>query len=231
MPLTTSTTVESSPAVQPDDIATPRTWNEFYLLGASRVFIWFSIAVFLGAVVAGGLELRRWVWDNTEELRFVPDTTRHCYWALESTGPEGFLNQYEKMAIQTRDWDVFLDYVPLRLLVMRQWGVYLRHRFPEIANQQPMEAWQPSYEFTAPLLYFNACMDALGAVCAFFLTRCWVRRSRQKNPRLLDASVPHFSRLGQGWFGAAGLSKAYRPAGALFWKHLVGFIPCGLPIH
>src|ERR1700677_2712085 len=139
-------------SIKLDELAPP---DAGAILPLVRAFAWLLIAAFVGGMAGLGIELRLWVWDNTEELRFVPDTIRHCYWALETTCPEGFLNQYDKMAIQTRDWDVFLDYVPLRLLVMREWGLYLRRHFPDIANQQPMDAWQPSHAFTAPLLYFN----------------------------------------------------------------------------
>jgi len=141
--------------------------------------IWGSVAAIACAAMVGGLSLRRSVWNNTAELRFIHDTQRQCYWALESSGPEGYLNQYEKMDIQTRDWETFLDYVPLRLLVMQRWGVYLRNHFPETVQEQPADAWQAGYEFTAPLLHFNAVMDGLGAVCAFLLTRLWVRRGQR----------------------------------------------------
>jgi hypothetical protein len=173
-----------------------------------RMMIWGSLAAITFAAMVEGLSLRRWVWNNTEALRFVHDTGRQCYWALESSGPEGILNQYDKMDIETRDWDTFLDYVPLRLLVMQRWGVYLRHHFPETAQEQPADAWQPTYEFTAPLLHFNAFMDGLAAVCAFFLTRLWVRRAVQ--------TPGHFTGVWQGsiaalliWFNPAILLSAY----------------------
>jgi hypothetical protein len=173
-----------------------------------RIMIWGSIAAIALAAMVEGLTLRQWVWNNTEALRFLPDARRQCYWALESSGPEGFLNQYEKMDIQTRDWDTFLDYVPLRLFVMQRWGVYLRHHFPETVQQAPADAWQPGYEFTKPLLRFNAVMDGIGAICAFLLTRLWVRRAQQTRD--------HFTGVWQGtiaalfvWFNPAILLSAY----------------------
>ena len=173
-----------------------------------RILIWGSVAAIAGAATVEGLSLRRWVWNNTEALRFMRDAQRQCYWALESSGPEGYLNQYEKMDIQTRDWDTFLDYVPLRLLVMQRWGVYLRHHFPETAGEQPADAWQAGYEFTAPLLHFNAVMDGVGAVCAFLLTRLWVRQGQ--------GTRNHFTGVWQGsiaalliWFNPAILLSGY----------------------
>jgi hypothetical protein len=168
--------------------------------------LWTFIAVLASVSAIEGWALRRWVWDITDPLRFTPDTERHCYWALETTGPEGFLNQYEKMAIQTRRWDIFLDYVPLRLLVMQRWGVYLRSHFPDIASDRPENAYQRSYEFSAPLLRFNAAMDGLAAICAFFVTRHWVRQGRSNQ----------YAGIWQGliaglliWFNPAILLSAY----------------------
>ncbi len=171
--------------------------------------IWLLIAGIVVSLAIAGLSLRRWVWTITDPLRFVHDTQRQCYWAIETTGPEGFLNQYEKMAIQTRDWGVWLDYVPLRLLVMRQWGVYLRSHYPDLDVAFPLSAWRRPYEFSAPLLYFNASMDGLAAVCAVLLTRLWVRRGSV-------AASDHFTGTWQGlvaaaliWLNPANLLSAY----------------------
>jgi hypothetical protein len=172
-------------------------------------FIWLLIAAFAVALALAGLSLRRWVWTITDPLRFVHDTQRQCYWAIESTGPEGFLNQYDKMEIQTRDWGVWLDYVPLRLLVMRQWGVYLRSHFPDLDAASPLSAWRRSYEFSAPLLYFNACMDGLAAICAFFLTRLWVRRGSRPPSDHFNGTWQGLVAAGLIWFNPANLLSAY----------------------
>jgi hypothetical protein len=175
---------------------------------------WFIVVAVITLLVPAGLSLRRWVWTITDPIRFVPDTRRQCYWAIESTGPEGFLNQYEKMAIQTRQWSVWLDYVPLRLLVMREWGVYLRSHDPQLNVNAPLRAWKRSFEFSAPLLYFNAGMDALAAVCAFCLTRLWIRRSWKKHVAVDSRPPP--AGIWQGlvaagliWLHPANLLSAY----------------------
>jgi len=175
---------------------------------ARRALLWIVIAAIGYLALICGLSARRWVWDNTDPIRFFHDAERQCYWALETTGPEGFLNQYEKMAVQDRRWEIFLDYVPLRLLVMDRWGVYLRKHFPEVNDEAPEDAWRRSYAFTAPLLDFNAFMDGVAAISAFLLTRLWVRRARP--------TPEHFTGVWQGsvaglliWFNPAILFSAY----------------------
>ena len=113
---------------------------------------------------------------------------------MDATGPEGFLNQYEKMAVERPEWGIFLDYSPLRLLVVREWGSYLRRHFPGVAavpaaraydvvlpremrSSGSAEALERSWEVQFPVLAFGAGLDLMGAVAAFFLTRIWVRRT------------------------------------------------------
>jgi len=139
---------------------------------------WLTVGIALLCTLQAGLFLRRCTWDLTDPVRFVGDTHRQCFWALQASGSEGLLNQYDKMAIERRDWITWLDYAPLRLLVMEQWGEYLRRHYPSISDEEPYHAWKRSYEFSAPVLYFNEVMDALAAASAFLLTRYWVKRSR-----------------------------------------------------
>jgi hypothetical protein len=122
-------------------------------------------------------------------------------WGLEATGPEGFLNQYEKMAIEQPQWSTFLDYSPLRLLVVRQWALYLRDHFPEVNSVPQSQAYDRalprrtrnggtpsqlklSFNFHLPVLCFSAGLDLLGSIAAFFLTRLWVRRTTRASSRL-----------------------------------------------
>ncbi|HEY1922592.1 MAG TPA: hypothetical protein VGG44_07475, partial [Tepidisphaeraceae bacterium] len=152
-------------------------------------------------------------------------------WGLECIGPEGFLNQYDKMAVEQPDWRTFLDYSPLRLLVVRQWAIYLERRFPEVKTVPPDEAYdtafppeerssespaqlQRSLEFLFPLLTFSAALDLIGAIAAFFLTRLWVRRTT--STRSSSWLMQHFHGTWQGliaatlfWFNPNTLLNAY----------------------
>ena len=171
------------------------------------IVIWLLTAGILSGAAVGGLALRRWVFDVTGPIRFTSDITRGCFWGLKASGPEGYLNQYEKMANEQPEWkdprwDPWLDYAPLRLLVMRQWGVWIRGHYPPSPVAFLYYAWRPAYAYNEPVLEFNAAMDGLGAVCAFFLTRLWVRRA-QASPGALT-----------GWWQAvcASLLLWFNPA-------------------
>jgi hypothetical protein len=189
-----------------------RQRNRFLTVLLARIGIWALIACFVGFVIYQGLILRRTIWDISDPLRFISDARRQCYWAMQTSGPEGFLNQFDKMDVQTRDWEPFLDYVPLRLVVMWRWGVYLRSTYPDLANVRPEDAYQRSYEFSKPLLQFNCFMDLLAVTCAFFLTWLWVRR----DARAAGRTVGHFKGVWQGIL--AGLLIWFNP-GLLFSAH------------
>src|SRR5271166_4702038 len=131
----------------------------------AHVIIWPLIVLVVGCALVEGLRLRHWVWETTAPIRFTPDIERGFYWGMQSSGPEGYLNQYEKMAIQSPDSDLWLDYAPLRLLVMKQWGSWVRSHYPQD------QGWDPSFQFNQPVLRFNLLMDLIACLCAFFLTR------------------------------------------------------------
>jgi hypothetical protein len=175
-----------------------------------RVLIWSLIAEAIFASVVYGMRLRHWTWDITEPIRFQDDIHNGCFWGLSASGPEGYLNQYEKMAIQTPPSRRFLDYAPLRLIVMSRWGAWLWKHHPPDEGSSLRDAWQPEYEYTAPVLHFNAVLDGVAGVCAFFLTFIWVRRGT-------DAEKPmHFHGIWQGliaafllWFSPAIVLSAH----------------------
>ena len=152
------------------------------------VSVWGLTILVIAFAAFGGLRLRRWVFEITVPIRFTPDIQRGCFWGLKSAGPEGYLNQYEKMSAEKPEWQdarwqPWLDYAPLRLLVMRQWGAWIYRHDPPDAMGILVNAWQPSYEYNAPVLDFNAAMDGLAAVLGFFLTWLWVRRDKINPPR------------------------------------------------
>jgi len=145
-----------------------------------RALGWLIIAAVLCVATVAGLRLRRWVFETYDPIRWTGDDTRGSYWGLLASGPEGYLNQYDKMAPQVPEWQdqswvPWLDYGPLRLLVMMEWGQWQRAYHPPDPDDL-FYAWQRPYWFNAPVLRFNTALEGFAAICAFFLTRLWVVR-------------------------------------------------------
>jgi hypothetical protein len=169
-----------------DALATPleeplvrssRPWGMYALRAAGWILIagiaWISIVV--------GIRLRHWAFEVSDPIRFLDDMRRGTFWGLLASGPEGYLNQYEKMEPEVPEWQdsswtPWLDYSPLRLLVMREWGAWQRVHHPPDPDVPLMDAWQRPYWFSAPVLRFNTVLEGFSAICAFFLTRLWVLR-------------------------------------------------------
>jgi len=181
-PISAPAAVESAPVGNTSHRMDPRR------LYAVRGVAWLLIAIVLAISFREGLQIRRWMYVTFDPIRFRPDIYRGCFWALTSSGSEGYLNQYDKMEPQIPDrldarWVPWLDYAPLRLFVLHEWGAWLRKHHPPDPNVPLIQAWQPEYDYTAPMLRFNTSMEIFGAVCAFFLTRHWTLRSRGGKPR------------------------------------------------
>jgi len=191
-----------------DAATNPKFSNSLLIL--VRVLLWALIAELLVASSVYGLRLRHWTWNITEPIRFESDIQRGCAWGLEASGPEGYLNQYEKMDFEQPQTDPWLDYAPLRLFVMSRWGAWLWQHHPPGANDSPWSAWQTQYDYTAPVLRFNTALDAFAAICGFFLTWLWVRRAVDPDRRT------HFRGIWQGlaaalliWFSPAILLSSH----------------------
>jgi hypothetical protein len=166
-----------------------------------RTLGWLAIALVLILALRAGLSLRKWVFMTFEPVRFVFDDDRAIYWGLMASGPEGYLNQYDKMEPQipeTQDsnWIPWLDYAPFRLLVMTEWARWTRVHFPIDPGSNLTTQYQRTYDFNWPVLVFNTCMEAFAAIVAFFLTRLWVIRSNGGEPR------NHFDGVWQGTVAA-----------------------------
>lgn len=140
--------------------------------GALRLLTTCLILIVCSAGVYYGLQLRRYTYELTKPLRFTYDIERGYYWGVQAT-KEGYPNLYERMASRQEPGShLFLDYCPLRLAVMWQWARWNQANLPAAKA----ETWQPDYEFTRPVLWFNTGMELLAALGAFLLTRHWVRR-------------------------------------------------------
>ncbi|HEX4053450.1 MAG TPA: hypothetical protein VHX86_04220 [Tepidisphaeraceae bacterium] len=189
----------------------PRPWNAYAL----RALIWVLIAAVFWIAFVEGLHLRWWVFQIADPIRFVGDMNRGVYWGLVASGPEGYLNQYDKMDPQVPEWQdsrwvPWLDYGPLRLLVMREWGAWLRTHHPPDPDTSLEDQWRRPYWFSAPVLHFNEVLEVFSAMCAFFLTRLWVVRGTAGEKH------GHFNGVWQGaaaalliWFSADIIISAH----------------------
>jgi len=187
-----------------------------------RLAGWTAIVTITVVAFLSGLQLRSWTFDVTTPIRFG-DIYRGCGWGLWASGSEGFLNQYEKMSIQQADSRRWLDYAPLRLAAMTLWGHWIREHYPDAASDpnRAFESWQREREFSQPILNFNTGVEVLGAVCAFLLTRHWVRRCDRaplgKNQQadalpLGERPDPWYTLRGAGAGTAAALILWFNPA-------------------
>jgi hypothetical protein len=174
--VTTDETAVVEPSIESPRPASSRRWRVY----AVRSLGWLFIAAVLALSLREGLRLRRWAFDIADPVRFSDDLDRGVYWGLVADGREGYLNQYDKMDPEVPEWQnnlwvPWLDYAPLRLLVMRQWGAWQRANHPPDPGDL-YSAWQRPYWFSAPVLRFNTVLEGIAAICAFFLTRLWVLR-------------------------------------------------------
>ena len=171
---------------------------------------WCAIGLLLGAAFVGGLAARRATWEVTKPIRFG-DIQNGFYWAWISSGPQGYLNQYEKMANEQFDWGRWLDYAPLRLLLMNRWGTWVRRHYTQPIDAYEQKPWNPPYAFNEPVLDFNTVMDLLAAVCTYS-SRLWIIRVRQRDKRLITpftGVIPGLVAALTVWFNPAMLLSAY----------------------
>jgi hypothetical protein len=195
--------------------------------------IWLVASGVAAIGLYAGIRLRFWVFDTCDAIHFQSDIQRQMMWGMECLGPEGFLNQYDKMAIEPPDSQPFLDYSPLRLAVMTGWAACVKHRFPGIESVPAEEAYdfalspsdRGSYEpsslalsrkFQGPVLWFNVLMDLVGVIAAFELTRFWVKRTSHVELESTRRPSSRFTGVALGllaalvlWFNPNVLLDAY----------------------
>ncbi|MBA3651698.1 MAG: hypothetical protein H0W66_09535, partial [Chthoniobacterales bacterium] len=105
------------------------------------------LALVLLALLAGGIALRHFTWRETTHLRFQRDIVNGFYWGSQtlavgrrlSPGEEGdswatfargYRALYDRVQDDAYENNYYLDYPPLRLLVMSIWAKEVRARFP-----------------------------------------------------------------------------------------------------
>jgi hypothetical protein len=144
------------------------------------------LGLILLALLIGGIGLRRYTWRETTHLRFQRDIVNGFYWGSQvlaegrrlSPGEEGdswttfargYLSLYGRVQDQAYESNYYLDYPPLRLLVMSIWAKEVRAKFPGAEDGTP--------EYVEPLLNVNVCCELLTAAGIFLLVRLGVRRA------------------------------------------------------
>jgi hypothetical protein len=152
-----------------------------------RVFAWLLIA----SIFLGGIQLRRWVGENTRHVRYQHDLVNALYWGNETLkearrlSPDdatanswagflrGYVSLYDHVKDEAYDNVYHLDYPPLRLLLMAIWAKQVHEQFPGLDAGHP--------KLVNPLLKINIVCELLSAVAIFFLVRLCVRRASSEN--------------------------------------------------
>ena len=143
--------------------------------------------LFIVTVFVAGIQLRRWIGENTRHVRYQHDIVNAFYWGQEtlkearrsSTGEQsanswtglfrGYLALYDRVKQKAYKNDYGLDYPPLRLLTMAIWSKQVRNGLPCVDNEHP--------KLVNPLLKINLVCELVSAAAIFFLVRLCVRRS------------------------------------------------------
>ena len=162
----------ASPTQEKPVAKSPHPWPTYALRAAG----WLLIAGIIPIAIVLGLRLRYWAFNISDPIRFLDDMRHGTFWGLLASGPEGYLNQYEKMDPQVPEWqdsrwNPWLDYSPLRLLVMREWGAWQRAHHPPDPNAPLIDVALPSIQsslgFSSPNLQW--VVDAYTITFAGFL--------------------------------------------------------------
>jgi hypothetical protein len=154
---------------------------------ARKIGLRIFAGVFILALFLGGVQLRRWIGENTRHVRYQHDLVNAFYWGNETLkearrlSPDdatanswpgffrGYLALYDRVKDEAYETDYGLDYPPLRLLIMAIWTKEVRDGFPWVDNEHP--------KLVNPLLKINLVCELVSAAAIFFLVRLCVRRS------------------------------------------------------
>ncbi len=163
------------------------------------------LGLVLLALLAGGIALRHYAWRETTHLRFQRDIVNGFYWGSQtlaegrrlspgeevdswSTFARGYLGLYDRVRDEAYENNYYLDYPPLRLLVMSIWAKEVRAKFPGAEDGTP--------EYVEPLLQVNLVAELVTAVGIFLLVRLGVRRASGATDSGLLHRLPAVER---GW--------------------------------
>src|SRR5438445_6104209 len=150
------------------------------------------VASFIAVLFLGGVQLRRWTWDETRHVRFQHDIVNGFYWGSETLAEarrlspdeasanswtafvRGYFALYDRVKREAYENDYRLDYPPLRLLVISIWAKEVRTEFPGVDDGHP--------HYVGVLLKANLLCELISAIAIFFLVRFWLRRTAGATP-------------------------------------------------
>jgi hypothetical protein len=145
------------------------------------------MALLVATILLAGLQLRRWIAENTRHVRYQHDIVNGFYWGSEvlaearRLSPDeasadswtafwhGYFGLYDRVKDEAYENDYGLDYPPLRLLAMAIWAKHVRNEFPGVDDGHP--------RLVNPLLKINLLCELLSALAIFFLVRFCVQRA------------------------------------------------------
>jgi hypothetical protein len=171
------------------------------------------VALLVATIFLGGIQLRRWIGENTRHVRYQHDIVNGFYWGNEilkeahRLSPDdatanswpgffrGYLALYDRVKQDAYENDYRLDYPPLRLLAMAIWAKQVRNEFGVIDDGHP--------KLVNPLLKINLLCELLSAAAIFVLVRLCVERSWPTQSSLLRA-LPQQHRASICGLAAAG---------------------------
>jgi len=106
------------------------------------------LSCLIATLLLGGIQLRRWTWEETRHVRYQHDIVNGFYWGSQSVEEarrlsvdkndagswaaffHGYFALYDEVKREAYENDYRLDYPPLRLLVMSIWAKEVRTEFP-----------------------------------------------------------------------------------------------------
>ena len=160
----------------------PLSPNFFSSLRARQILL----GLLLLALLLGGIRLRSYAWRETTHFRFQRDIVNAFYWGSQTLAEgrrlspdakpdswrvlaRGYLGLYDHVQSNAYEQNYYLDYPPLRLLVMSIWAKEVRAKFPGAEDGTP--------EYVEPLLTVNLLAELATALGIFLVVRLGVRRA------------------------------------------------------
>jgi len=179
----------------------------------SRVAVAILLLAGLGIVTVLGWNYHRWVFDQTEGIRFVGDIRRNYIFGTTALDGE-YLSMYEDQVRDEASMSTHqkIDYPPLRLGMFAAWVAWNRHFVTDPEN------WRIDYDFHAFLMCHNQILEWLGALAAFLIVRHWLREVARSSLPLGEEPPP--------WTGFVRASLAFL---ALWFDPGIAVIAHGWP--